>query len=95
MIEQLAAAGDYRWRNDEVQLVDEAVLEQRAGHRHACLHSNVPARLACFNRLTSSATSPLTTVVLPHDRSLVLDVSTCFWPPLMKLANGSLSLPGQ
>ncbi len=38
---------------------------------------------------------PSITVVLAHSRSRGADVVTNVWTPLMNVANGSMSLPGQ
>jgi hypothetical protein len=45
--------------------------------------------------LTNSARSPSIAVALAHFRSSGSEVATYFATPLMNVANGSMSLPGQ
>ena len=49
----------------------------------------------CLRSRTNSTSPPSIAVALAHSRSSGVDVATYFVTPLMNVANGSISLPGQ
>ena len=92
--EQPSTIPEYGGRDDQPELVHEALLQQGTAELDASVHTDVAPGLL-LEVADELRTEPSMMVVFAQGISGCVEVATYFWVPLMKLANGSWSAVGQ